>query len=150
MSIEVIFANNIKLGVPATDWQDAMRQSGQILVNSEFITQEYITSTIKAVEEFGPYIVIAPGLAIAHARPDDSVLKTGLSLVTLSSPVNFGCDLDPVDIVITLAAKNNDDHHEMLQKLSFYLSEEGTMDYIRTCTSPKELAAQINEFEIEP
>ena len=101
------------------------------------------------MEEFGPYIVITPGLALAHARPDESILKTGLSLTTLALPVNFNCEFDPVDIVLTLAAKNNDDHHEMLQKLSFYLSHEGKMDFIRSCKNVKELANDINEYKIE-
>lgn len=35
---------------------------------------------IESVEEYGPYIVIGPHLALAHARPEDGSLKLGLSL----------------------------------------------------------------------
>ena len=52
---------------------------------------------INAVEELGPYIVIIPHIAIAHARPSDNVLKNGISLITLKEPVEFGNkDNDPV------------------------------------------------------
>ena len=100
---EVIEARNIKLNVDASDWRDSMVKSGQLLVDSDYITKDYIDLTIKCVEENGPYIVIIPGLALSHSRPHVSVNKTGLSLITLSKPVCFDCDNDPVDIVLTLA-----------------------------------------------
>ena len=86
---EVIEARNIKLNVDASDWRDSMVKSGQLLVDSDYITKDYIDLTIKCVEENGPYIVIIPGLALSHSRPDVSVNKTGLSLITLSKPVLF-------------------------------------------------------------
>jgi hypothetical protein len=38
---------------------------------------------IRMIEEHGPYVVIAPGLALAHARPGPDVLADGLAVVTL-------------------------------------------------------------------
>ena len=121
---EVIEARNIKLNVDASDWRDSMVKSGQLLVDSDYITKDYIDLTIKCVEENGPYIVIIPGLALSHSRPDVSVNKTGLSLITLSKPVCFDCDNDPVDIVLTLAATDDtmvesgkvSDHKEALER----------------------------------
>ena len=81
---EVIEARNIKLNVDASDWRDSMIKSGQLLVDSDYITKDYIDLTIKCVEENGPYIVIIPGLALSHSRPDVSVKKTGIRLITLS------------------------------------------------------------------
>ena len=52
---EVIEARNIKLNVEASDWRDSMIKSGQLLVDSEYITKDYIDLTIKCVEENGPY-----------------------------------------------------------------------------------------------
>ena len=64
---EVIEARNIKLNVDASDWRDSMVKSGQLLVDSDYITKDYIDLTIKCVEENGPYIVIIPGLALSHS-----------------------------------------------------------------------------------
>ena len=148
MSANALLEQNVKLKAAASDWVDAMKKSGQLLVDSGFITKEYIQLTIKSVEEFGPYIVIAPGLALSHARPDVSVLKTGISLLTLAEPVEFNCENDPVDIVFTLAATDNEDHLNLLQKLSCYLSEEGKMDYVRSCTDVKQLVDEVNNYSI--
>lgn len=126
-----------------------MRSSGQLLVNSKFIKEKYIDATIETVKSYGPYIVIAPGIALSHSRPSENVLKTGVSLITLTEPVCFNCENDPVDIILTLAAVNDNDHLGILQQLSCYLSEESKLDYIRRCLNPKDLAKDINDYKAE-
>ena len=146
---EVIEARNIKLNVDASDWRDSMIKSGQLLVDSDYITKDYIDLTIKCVEENGPYILIIPGLALSHSRPDVSVKKTGLSLITLSKPVCFNCDNDPVDIVLTLAATDDTSHLQKLQSMAEFISDEENIEFIKNAKSAEEVAKAINEFEAE-
>ena len=146
---EVIEARNIKLNVDASDWRDSMVKSGQLLVDSDYITKDYIDLTIKCVEENGPYIVIIPGLALSHSRPDVSVNKTGLSLITLSKPVCYDCDNYPVDIVLTLAATHDTSHLQKLQSMAEFISDEENIEFIKNAKSAEEVAKAINEFEPE-
>lgn len=146
---KVIEAENIQLNVKADDWKDSMIKSGNLLVESGYITKDYIDLTIQCVEENGPYIVITPGLALSHSRPDVSVKKTGLSLITLSEPVCFNSENDPVDIVLTLAATDDTSHLEKLQGMAEFISEEDNLEFLRKAESPKEAAKAINEFEPE-
>jgi len=146
ISTNIILTENINLKATAKDWKEAMRLSGKLLVNSNYVTEGYVDLTIKTVEEFGPYIVIIPGLALSHSRPDVTVLKTGISLLTLSEPIHFNCENDPVDIVVTLAAVNDTDHIGLLSKLCDYLSEEKNLDFIRNCIDPEEMARELNQF----
>ena len=77
-----------------------------------FTTDAYTDQMIETVEKMGPYIVIAPGLALAHppARPRPCS-KTGLSWVRLSTPVKFGNKAnDPVSLVIGLAGHDENEH----------------------------------------
>ena len=68
------------LDVPATDWKDAIRLAGKGLVAAGFTTDAYTDQMIETVEKMGPYIVIAPGLALAHSRPSEAVsLVIGLA-----------------------------------------------------------------------
>ena len=59
----------IMLGVHATDWRDAVRIAGRALRLSGSTRAEYSDRMISVIEEFGAYVVVAPGLALAHARP---------------------------------------------------------------------------------
>jgi len=145
----IILDENIKLKVPSENWIDAMKSSGQLLVDSNFIKKEYIDATLETVKKYGPYIVIAPGIALSHSRPSENVIKAGVSLITLSNPICFNSENDPVDIVLTLAATNDSDHLGILQYLSCYLSEDDKLDYIRSCSNPKDLANDINEYQID-
>lgn len=146
---KVIEAENIQLNVKADDWKDSMIKSGNLLVESGYITKDYIDLTIQCVEENGPYIVITPGLALSHSRPDVSVKKTGLSLITLSEPVCFNSENDPVDIVLTLAATDDTSHLEKLQGMAEFISDEDNLEFLRKAGSPEEAAKAINEFEPE-
>ena len=59
----------IVLGARADDWRGAVRLAGDALVASGVTTDEYTQEMIETVETLGPYIVIAPGFALAHSRP---------------------------------------------------------------------------------
>jgi PTS system ascorbate-specific IIA component len=74
---------------------------------------------IEVIREFGAYIVIAPGLALAHARPGADVLTDGLCVVTLVEPVTFGHPHnDPVSVIVGLAVAGADDHLQFVAELA--------------------------------
>lgn len=115
----------ISIRASATDWREAVRQAGIALVASGATTGAYTDEMIGAVEQLGPYIVIAPGIALAHSRPSPSVLHAGLSIVTLARPVAFGHRTnDPVRLVVGLAAPDADGHVEALATLADFLSDD--------------------------
>jgi PTS system ascorbate-specific IIA component len=76
--------NSIRLGAVALDREHAIEMAGELLVASGRSTPDYTQSMLDVVAENGPYIVIAPGIALAHGRPSEAVLEIGLSLVTLA------------------------------------------------------------------
>lgn len=116
---------SILLQQRAVDWRESFLLAGNALVASKRVTETYSQEMIDAFEELGPYMVIAPGIALAHARPSNAVLETGLSLVTLSKPVVFGsANNDPVRLVIGLAAVDHDSHIDLMAALSELLMNE--------------------------
>ena len=101
----------IMLGVHATDWRDAVRIAGRALRLSGSTRAEYSDRMISVIEEFGAYVVVAPGLALAHARPGPDVRREGLAVITLAEPVAFGHPHnDPVRVVVGLAVSNAEEH----------------------------------------
>jgi PTS system ascorbate-specific IIA component len=138
-------SGSITLGVPAADWREAIAASGHGLINSDCAGEEYTQSMIQAVEELGPYIVIAPGLALAHARPGPSVLKTGMSLAVLAKPVAFGNEAnDPVSLVFGLAALDHDKHLELLAAFANRASAEGFVNSVLSCGTETEIRALLS------
>lgn len=124
----------------AHDWREAIRLSGDGLVSSGATTAEYTEQMIKAVEEHGPYIVIAPGIALAHARPSEAVLTGGLSWVSLENPVEFGHPTnDPVTLVIGLAAVDHSAHIEVLKALASILSDRAAKERLESAVTEEEV-----------
>jgi PTS system ascorbate-specific IIA component len=114
----------VAVNVEARDWRDAVRKGGQLLVKAGKAKESYVNSMIETVEKTGPYIVIAPGVAMPHARPEKGALDIGVSLLFLREPVLFGnVDNDPVSIVISLSAKGNDDHLDLLADIMKLLED---------------------------
>jgi len=94
----------VVLRADAADWRSAVRLAGAALERSGAATAAYSDAMVGMIEEHGPYVVIAPGLALAHARPGPEVLADGIAVVTLAEPVPFGHPHnDPVRVVLGLA-----------------------------------------------
>ncbi|WP_066501166.1 BglG family transcription antiterminator [Abyssisolibacter fermentans] len=131
---DLIDESSVKLQVEAKDWKDSITKAGSILLDKGCIKQEYIDNMIDAVDNLGPYIVIMPGIAFAHARPDTSVKKTCMSIITLKEPVEFGSELnDPVSIVFAFGAESGGAHMEALQDIAKFLSVDENIEFCKTC-----------------
>jgi PTS system ascorbate-specific IIA component len=136
---------SIKLQQSCTSWRESFELAGAGLVESGRTLPSYTQEMIQAFEELGPYMVIAPGIALAHARPSASVLETGLSIVTLSTPIEFGSQSnDPVSLVIGLAAIDHDSHIDLMAALSELLMSEEQVTLLLNATKEAALRSYLS------
>ena len=132
---------------PANDWREAVRLAGEALVKTGVATEAYTTAMIETVEDLGPYIVIAPGFALAHARPSPAVLRTGISWVGLADPVEFGNQAnDPVRLVIGLAAVDHDSHIDIMSALADLLDNQEAFEAAVEATSPERVREILRKY----
>jgi ascorbate PTS system EIIA or EIIAB component len=125
----------IDLHVRAVDWRDAVRLVGRGLARSGATRQAYADEMIRMIEENGPYVVIAPGLALAHARPGPDVLRTGLAIATLAEPVAFGHPHnDPVRVVVGLAVATPREHLGAVAAVANVFNDSGAIDELVAAT----------------
>ncbi len=109
----IIFLNQV------TNWEDSIYKSGEPLLKEKYIEPKYLDKVVENVKKLGPYIVIADKIAISHARPEDGVNDLGMSMLLLEKPVIFhGKNDREVNVVVTLAAPDNEKHLLALQQLS--------------------------------
>jgi PTS system ascorbate-specific IIA component len=113
-------------------------------VDSGKVTLDYIQAMKRVLKEMGPYAVIAPGIVLLHARPEDGVLEPCLGLVTLSTPVEFGhSENDPVDLVFALGATDKQAHIAALQQLAMLLGDEQALSEMRSAQDAEDLLRTI-------
>jgi PTS system ascorbate-specific IIA component len=138
------FVSATLFGVEVPDWREVIRTVCGPLLEAGAIEAGYIGRCIDMVEEHGPYMVVAPGIALAHARPEDGVNTLCLSVATLSHPVLFHHqDNDPVDLVFAFGSPDDKQHVELLSTLARALSN-GLDKRLRAAES-EETAQQIME-----
>ncbi len=142
MTLPPLADRAIVVGARASDWRDAVRLAGDALVDSGCTTAEYTEAMIRMVDDHGPYIVIAPGLALAHARPGADVRCEGLSVVTLAEPVAFGhAHNDPVRVVIGLAGVAPDAHLASVAALANAFNDSSAIAAVAAATTRDEVRA---------
>lgn len=141
---ELLSPSTILLDADAADWREAIRRSGELLVSTGATDPAYTESMIRTVEEHGPYIVIAPGFALAHSRPDESVHRTGMSFVRLAEPIAFGnAANDPVTLVMALAAADSSAHREALAALAGVLADPARRSLLDAARTREDVLAAL-------
>lgn len=115
------------------DWQQAIALSARPLLARGSIVPEYVDAILRQHRQLGPYYVLAPGIAMPHARPEEGAKALGLSLLVVREGVAFGSqDNDPVHLIVMLAAPDSHSHIEMISQLAeFFSCEQDVQAVIR-------------------
>ena len=125
----------ISLDKEVSDWKEAIISAGELLLWKKKISIDYLNQMINLVMRLGPYIVFTPGVALAHASPDDGVLETGVSLVRLKRPVDFGSDChDPVKIIAGFSIQDTPENTSMLLNFMNTACQDGFIEAL--CAAP--------------
>lgn len=144
--MKILAEKQAAVNVKVTGWEDAVRAAGRLLVNGGFAEERYIEGMLKLSKELGPYIVLAPGIAIPHARPEEGAIKVGFAALTLNPPVNFGNEYnDPVSLVIGFCSPSGDAHVELLMRIARILGAENFLEKCKAARNPAELAQIFNQ-----
>jgi len=138
-------SNRVEVGVEAKNWVDAIRKAGELLEKDGIVERRYVEAMISIVEKLGAYIVLAPGIAIPHARPEDGALNVGLSIVVLAKPVEFGSPNDPVKVVIAFASPDKTSHLSLLKLLAELLQDAIAVEKLKNAKSVEDVKVILKE-----
>ncbi|MCM7078482.1 PTS mannitol transporter subunit IIA [Enterobacter roggenkampii] len=132
--------SSISVKPAAKNWQEAIDFSMSSLLQNHYINAAYVEAIKTSTVTNGPYYILAPGVAMPHARPECGALKTGMSLTLLKQEVQFTEVDEPVKLLIGLSAADADSHIGAIQALSELLCEEEMLSALLTAKSEKQLA----------
>ena len=143
---DLLSEDNVSFHYPAETWEDVIRHGGQLMVDAGFIEPTYTEAMIDVVRDMGPYIVLAPGLAMPHARPEMGAKQVGTALVTLEKPIDFGSpENDPVSVAVFLCAPNKDEHIQLLTDIATLFDDEEFLDAAVNFESIEDVQAFLAE-----
>ena len=143
---DLLSEDNVSFHYPAETWEDVIRHGGQLMVDAGFIEPTYTEAMIDVVRDMGPYIVLAPGLAMPHARSEMGAKQVGTALVTLEKPIDFGSpENDPVSVAVFLCAPNKDEHIQLLTDIATLFEDEEFLDAAVNFESIEDVQAFLAE-----
>lgn len=143
-------AVNIKVVKNVTSvatYQDAIRSTGHVLIDAEYVKPEYVEACINRESDFPTGLQLPDGIGVAIPHGDAELVKeSSLSVLRIDAPVLFGLMEDreqkiPVSLVFHLALSSGGDHIKMLRKLMRFLQDD---DFMTQC---KQLnASKLEEY----
>ncbi|SFJ71662.1 PTS sugar transporter subunit IIA [Thermoflavimicrobium dichotomicum] len=138
--------DNINFLDEVSSWEESIKEAADPLLKKGFITAKYIQDMIENVNINGPYIVIAPGIAMPHAKNEGGVIKTSISFLKLKNSV-FYPEEKEVSIVFVLAAVDSSEHLELISDLASLLIDEDIMTKFKNSNSEEEIINLIKMVE---
>ncbi|MBX6391735.1 MAG: PTS sugar transporter subunit IIA [Frankia sp.] len=126
----------VRLAETATDRDDAIRQTGQALVDVGAVEPVYVETMLARERSISTYV--GDGFAIPHGTlaGRDAVHRDALSVLRFPGGVDWGGS--PVQVCIGIAARG-DGHVEMLARLATILLDPDNARRLREATSADEV-----------
>lgn len=105
--------------------EEAIIKSGQIMLENNFITEDYIVGMLKRDDELSTFI--GNYIAIPHGEYEykEDVLETGLTVLVIPEGIDW--QGEEVKVVIGIAAKN-DEHLDIIANIAIKLSDIETVE----------------------
>jgi mannitol operon transcriptional antiterminator len=116
MLSQVLDMDKILIESRAIQWEDGIKKAAKILEEDGVIGSEYAKQAIKNVREYGDYIVISKGVALAHASKECQVYKEGLSLLVCPEGIEF-TQGNKVYLLFCFATQGKKDYLELFHEI---------------------------------
>lgn len=138
--LDMVHEDLIQLKIEATDSFDAIRQAGALLVEHDYVSQDYI-ETILRIQQINPsYFVIAPQIALPHTTPDQGVYRRALGIVSLATPISFNDkEASEVSYIFFLAALDNQSHISAMSELLDLMNDPLFLELLSTEECPSRI-----------
>lgn len=145
---ELMSAARIRLDAEAENWEEAVRQAGDLLVQEGMAEPRYVDKMVQNISRFGPYIVFVPGVAVAHAGWDDGSRNLAVSLIRLRRPIAFGHEKnDPVRWVFCVGTAEGNEHVAALFQLMKIITDNQIRQQMEEIKNPEELLELFRKNE---
>ena len=144
--VELLSEKSIKLNVAANNLDEVIEITGQTMIDSGLVKEEYTDELKNQIIQYGKYILVGDKTILPHGQLLKNVRETGFSLITLKKGIDFfGSE---IKIVICLASRNKDEHLRAILELNRYLKNPDFENELLNKESPEEITDYLEFLEI--
>ena len=146
MSDELLDRRAIRLAETAVDKAEAVRRTGQALVEIGAVEPGYVDTMLAREQSISTYV--GEGVAIPHGTLAGKELVNRDALSVLRFPETVDWDGEPVTLCVGIAAKG-DGHVELLAALAEILLDEDQARELREATDPETVIRLLGALKEE-
>jgi PTS system mannitol-specific IIC component len=143
-SRQILAADSVRLGLAPMTKQEAIRLSGQVLVDAGGADPAYIEGMLAREDQVSTYL--GEGVAIPHGTNEARAHIKAAALGFLQFPDGIDWDGNLVQVCIPIASAS-DDHLEILSRLAEALMEPQVAERLRVTDSVAEVISLLNPTE---
>lgn len=137
----------VRTSVSVDNWQDAARYTGNILLEADKVSEEFIDSMIEVVNKYGPYMILVPKVCFFHGEPGVNVKENCLSLAVFEKPVYFKEFANQqINCAFAFGATDKDSHMEMLVNLVSILRDREFIEMITHNAGKEAIMEKISKY----
>lgn len=121
--VDYLKMDRVTLTQDAFRWTEAVRFAGKTLIECGSIDRKYVDNIISQLRFYGPYMFVAKGLLLAHAKPEDGANQLDVAMTVFKKPVRFS-EFYEAKIIITLSMKDQEQHLGILKDIMTVFADE--------------------------
>lgn len=141
---DLLTPDNIHTTSRTLTWSQAVQRAFLPLLKKDAVTEGYVTEITNKLALNGPFMIVKPGVLLAHSAPSAKVHRLSMSLLKLDHPITF--DDEQIDVVIGLAPKGEKQHLRALSGLLGILQDPKQYHTLRYARNKQELVDLIQNI----
>ncbi len=137
---------DIVLDVECSNWEEAIKISGNIMVANKICDESYVDSMIERVKEFGPYMIMSNKVALPHSKNTGNVFKSKMVLINFKEDILFP-EETPVKTMLTFTSMDENNHLEALSNFLDLVNNYKFLEKLESNSSKKRVIDIIKKYE---
>lgn len=114
--LHMLDAKYIRKVRKSIEWRKAIKLAALDLIRDGFFDESYVNEAIGNIEEYGNYVIVNKGIALAHAGKDAGVYEDGISLLVSEDGVVFEGD-EKVYLLFVFSQKGDTDYIDLFREI---------------------------------
>lgn len=135
----------IKIVGEELEWHQAMKAASADLIRDGYFDERYVQEAIGNIEEYGSYIIVNQGIALAHASKEAGVYEDGISLLVAREGIVFD-EGDTVNLLFFFSQKGETDYLDLFKEIIRLGKDPGDIDRIRKAPDSQEVYRAVWEI----
>lgn len=138
----------IKITDQRLEWKQAMEEAAEDLIKDGYFDTSYVNEAIENVEEYGNYIIVNKGIALAHARKEAGVYEDGISLLVAREGIRFE-EGEVVNLLFFFSQKGDTDYLDLFKEIIKLGKNQEDIEKMKCLTGSMEVYQLISEILAE-